>query len=75
MLSRTQPRSSAVTWTHCDQFGNWTIEVDSNNNLLFKYSNNTKIRMTSAGALDVEDALHSRGSSHDSPKLRCCITV
>tara|TARA_B100000085_G_scaffold282188_1_gene310270 strand:- start:827 stop:1327 length:501 start_codon:yes stop_codon:yes gene_type:complete len=37
------------------QFGNWTIEVDSNNDLLFKYSNNTRIRMTSAGALDVED--------------------
>ena len=35
--------------------GNWTIEVDGSNNLLFKYSGNTKIRMTSAGALDVED--------------------
>tara|TARA_R100000700_G_C3178359_1_gene154060 strand:- start:4004 stop:4981 length:978 start_codon:yes stop_codon:yes gene_type:complete len=35
--------------------GNWTIEVDGSNNLLFKYSGNTKVRMTSAGALDVED--------------------
>jgi hypothetical protein len=35
--------------------GNWTIEVDGSNNLLFKYSGNTKIRMTAAGALDVED--------------------
>lgn len=35
--------------------GNWTIEVDGSNNLLFKYSGDTKIRMTSAGALDVED--------------------
>jgi hypothetical protein len=36
-------------------FGNWTIEVDGSNNLLFNYSGDTKIRMTSAGALDVED--------------------
>ena len=36
-------------------FGNWTIEVDGSNNLLFKYSGDTKIRMTSAGAFDVED--------------------
>ena len=35
--------------------GNWTIEVDGSNNLLFKYSGDTKVRMTSAGALDVED--------------------
>lgn len=35
--------------------GNWTIEVDGSNNLLFKYSGDTKIRMTAAGALDVED--------------------
>ena len=36
-------------------FGNWTIEVDGSNNLLFKYSGDTKMRMTSAGAFDVED--------------------
>ena len=36
-------------------FGNWTIEVDGSNNLLFKYSGDTKIRMTAAGAFDVED--------------------
>ena len=36
-------------------FGNWTIEVDGSNNLLFKYGGDTKIRMTSAGAFDVED--------------------
>ena len=36
-------------------FGNWTIEVDGSNNLLFKYAGDTKIRMTAAGALDVED--------------------
>ena len=35
--------------------GNWTIEVDGSNNLLFKYSGDTKIRMTAAGAFDVED--------------------
>ena len=31
------------------------IEVDGSNNLLFNYSGDTKIRMTAAGALDVED--------------------
>ena len=36
-------------------FGNWTIEVDGSNNLLFKYAGDTKIRMTAAGAFDVED--------------------
>ena len=36
-------------------FGNWQIEVDGSNNLLFKYAGDTKIRMTAAGALDVED--------------------
>ena len=35
------------------QFGSWTIELDGTN-LLFKYGGDTKIRMTSAGALDVE---------------------
>tara|TARA_B100001057_G_C22690961_1_gene887745 strand:- start:368 stop:886 length:519 start_codon:yes stop_codon:yes gene_type:complete len=34
-------------------FGSWTIELDGTN-LLFKYGGDTKIRMTSAGALDVE---------------------
>ena len=36
-------------------FGSWTIEIDGSNNLLFKYAGDTKIRLTSAGALDVED--------------------
>jgi len=35
--------------------GNWTIEVDGSNNLLFKYSGDTKIMMTAAGTLNVED--------------------
>jgi len=35
--------------------GNWTIEVDGSDNLLFKYSGNTRIRMTSAGKIDAED--------------------
>ena len=35
------------------QFGSWTIELDGTN-LVFKYGGDTKIRMTSAGALDVE---------------------
>ncbi len=37
------------------KIGNWSIEVDGSNNLLFKYSGDTKVRVTSAGALDVED--------------------
>ena len=36
-------------------FGNWTIEVDGSNNLLFKYSGDINMRMTSVGAFDVED--------------------
>ena len=36
------------------KFGNWTI-VLSGTDLLFQYSGDTKIRMTAAGALDVED--------------------
>lgn len=35
--------------------GNWTIEVDGSNNLLFKYSGDTKVQMTSGGFLYVED--------------------
>ncbi len=35
--------------------GNWTIEVDGSNNLLFKYSGDTKVQMTAAGTLYVED--------------------
>ena len=36
-------------------FGDWTIEVDGSNNLSFAYSGNVKLRITSAGALDVAD--------------------
>lgn len=36
------------------KFGNWTILL-SGTDLLFQYSGDTKIRMTSAGNLDVED--------------------
>ena len=39
---------------HSIKFGNWTI-VLSGTDLLFQYSGDTKIRMTSAGNLDVED--------------------
>jgi len=35
--------------------GDWTLEVDGSNNLLFKYSGDTKVRMTPTGDLDVED--------------------
>lgn len=33
----------------------WNIEVDGSNNLLFKYNGDVKMRLTSAGDLDVED--------------------
>ncbi len=35
--------------------GNWTIEVDGSNNLLFKYNGDAKVQMTAAGTLNVED--------------------
>jgi len=57
LVSDTSPQLGGTLDTNSQaiQFGNWTIEVDGSNNLLFKYSGNTKIRMTAAGALDVED--------------------
>lgn len=36
-------------------FGNWTIYVDGSNNLSFAYAGDVKLRITAAGALDVED--------------------
>ena len=45
----TTPTFSTIT------LGNWTISVDGSNNLTFAYSGDTKLRITSAGALDVED--------------------
>tara|TARA_B110000211_G_C13873746_1_gene462026 strand:+ start:202 stop:711 length:510 start_codon:yes stop_codon:yes gene_type:complete len=36
-------------------FGSWTIAIDGSNNLTFSYGGDVKIRMTAAGALDVED--------------------
>ena len=33
----------------------WAIEVDGSNNLLFKFNGDVKMRLTSAGNLDVED--------------------
>jgi len=39
---------SAVT------FGNWSIEIDGSNYLTFSYSGNVKLRISQAGALEVE---------------------
>jgi len=36
-------------------FGNWTISIDGSNNLSFAYAGDVKLRITAAGALDVED--------------------
>lgn len=36
-------------------FGNWTIYIDGSNNLSFAYGGDVKLRITAAGALDVED--------------------
>ena len=57
LVSDTSPQLGGQLDTNGNSiaFGNWTIEVDGSNNLLFKYSGDTKIRMTSAGAFDVED--------------------
>ena len=57
LLADTSPQLGGQLDTNGNSiaFGNWTIEVDGSNNLLFKYSGDTKIRMTSAGAFDVED--------------------
>jgi hypothetical protein len=55
LSSQTSPSlgGNLNTNGHAIQFGSWTIELDGTN-LLFKYGGDTKIRMTSAGALDVE---------------------
>ena len=57
LLADTSPQLGGQLDTNGNSiaFGNWTIEVDGSNDLLFKYSGDTKIRMTSAGAFDVED--------------------
>ena len=56
VVSDTSPQLGGQLDTNGNSiaFGNWTIEVDGSNNLLFKYSSDTKIRMTAAGAFDVE---------------------
>ena len=36
-------------------FGSWTISIDGSNNLSFAYGGDVKLRITAAGALDVED--------------------
>lgn len=37
------------------QFGSWTIQIDGSSNLTFSYGGDVKMRITAAGALDVED--------------------
>lgn len=55
LVNQTSPTlgGNLNTNGHAIVFGSWTIELDGTN-LVFKYGNDTKIRMTSAGALDVE---------------------
>ena len=36
-------------------FGSWTISIDVSNNLSFSYAGDVKLRITAAGALQVED--------------------
>ena len=57
LVNDTTPQLSGTLDTNGQAiaFGNWTISIDGSNNLLFKYAGDTKIRMTAAGALDVED--------------------
>lgn len=57
LVNDTSPQLAGTLDTNGQSiaFGNWTISIDGSNNLLFKYAGDTKIRMTAAGALDVED--------------------
>jgi hypothetical protein len=36
-------------------FGLWSIAIDGSSNLTFSYNGDVKVRMSAAGALDVED--------------------
>ncbi len=53
----TSPQLSGTLDTNGQSiaFGSWTISIDGSNNLSFAYGGDVKLRITAAGALDVED--------------------
>jgi len=57
LVNDTTPQLSGTLDTNGQAiaFGNWTISIDGSNNLSFAYGGDVKLRITAAGALDVED--------------------
>ena len=57
LVNDTSPQLAANLDTNGNAiaFGQWTISIDGSNNLSFAYGGDVKLRITSAGALDVED--------------------
>jgi len=57
LVNDTTPQLSGTLDTNGQAiaFGNWTISIDGSNNLSFAYAGDVKLRITAAGALDVED--------------------
>jgi len=57
LVNDTTPQLSGTLDTNGQAiaFGSWTISIDGSNNLSFAYGGDVKLRITAAGALDVED--------------------
>ena len=57
LVNDTSPQLAATLDTNGQAiaFGSWTISIDGSNNLSFAYGGDVKLRITAAGALDVED--------------------
>lgn len=57
LVNDTTPQLSGTLDTNGQAiaFGNWTISIDGSNHLSFAYAGDVKLRITAAGALDVED--------------------
>ena len=57
LVNDTSPQLAATLDTNGQAiaFGSWTINIDGSNNLSFAYGGDVKLRITAAGALDVED--------------------
>lgn len=57
LVNDTTPQLGGILDTNGESiaFGNWTINIDGSNNLFFAYGGDVKLRITAAGALDVED--------------------
>jgi len=57
LVADTAPQLAADLDTNGNKisFGDWSIYIDGSNNLVFAWSNNPRMRITSAGGLEVED--------------------